>query len=60
MEKKKQGFAALSADHLERITSMGGRKVSQNREYMKEISRRGGQASGIAKRAKKNQQLENE
>lgn len=42
----KRGFASMDENKLKEIARKGGQSVSQNREYMAEIGRRGGIASG--------------
>ena len=46
MDKSKRGFASLDPEKQKEIARKGGLAVSQNREYMAEIGRKGGTISG--------------
>ena len=41
-----RGFASMDDDQQRKIAQKGGEAVSQDREHMSEIGRRGGEASG--------------
>lgn len=43
--RRRRGFAAMSPDQQREIARKGGQTVSNNREYMAEIGRKGGIAS---------------
>lgn len=49
-EKLRRGFAVIEKSLGRRIASLGGKAVSKNRKYMRDLGRRGGIASGAAKR----------
>jgi general stress protein YciG len=49
--KSKRGFASMEPDKVKRIASLGGK--SHSVEYMREIARRGGIASGRKRKSKK-------
>lgn len=44
-KRKPQGFATMSAEQRREISKLGGKKISQNREHMAEIGRKGGMKS---------------
>ncbi len=44
MGNEKKGFASMSEKERKEIAKKGGQKVSQNREHMAEIGRKGGEA----------------
>lgn len=41
-----RGFASMDAEQQRRIAQKGGEAVSQNRQHMSAIGRKGGEASG--------------
>ena len=41
-----RGFASMDDDQQRKIAQKGGEAVSQDREHMSEIGRKGGEASG--------------
>jgi general stress protein YciG len=47
-----RGFASMDAELQKSIASKGGKKVSMNREHMAAIGRKGGEASGRARKNK--------
>lgn len=53
MEKKKQGFATFDHTRLKEIASKGGKAVSQNKQHMAEIGRKGGERSGESRTKQK-------
>jgi general stress protein YciG len=49
-EKRKRGIGHLSPERRREIASMGGRKISENREFMKAIGQKGGKRTSRSKR----------
>jgi general stress protein YciG len=49
-QKLNRGFASMDRDEVIKIARKGGQTISQNREHMSTIGRKG----GMAKRTKKN------
>ncbi|MEI6221399.1 MAG: KGG domain-containing protein [bacterium] len=43
--RDQRGFASMTSAQQKKIASMGGKAVSQDRQHMAEIGRRGGKAS---------------
>lgn len=57
MEKKRRGFAAMEPEAQKEIARLGGRTISENKDYMAEIGQRGGLKSAQLRRdAKKKEQ----
>lgn len=48
--KKRRGFACLSPEKRKEIATKGGKAVSANKEYMASIGKKGGDASGVARK----------
>lgn len=47
---RNRGFASMDPEKQKKIASMGGKKIaSKGTEYMSELGRRGGEASGKAR-----------
>lgn len=44
MKKQRKGFAAMSPELQKEIARKGGLSTSKNREHMREIGRKGGEA----------------
>jgi len=55
-----RGFASMDPVRQREIARKGGATVSQNREHMAEIGRKGGEASGNSRSNKANQQVAQE
>jgi uncharacterized protein len=55
-----RGFASMDPERQREIARKGGATVSQNREHMAQIGRRGGEASGHSRSNRANQNLNQE
>ncbi len=51
-----RGFASMDREQQRSIARKGGLAVSQNRQHMAEIGRKGGENSGVSRGRKNNEQ----